>query len=314
MRLRLLALALLSGCAGLPGARPPEAPPEALPWPAERADAALQARVATLAEAFDGRVGVYARHLPTGRTLALRADSLFPTASMVKVPILIATMAAVDRGDLALDQTLVFRDSLRYDDHGLIGLLRDGSAVAVHSAVETMLSASDNNSSLWLQALSGGGEAINGMLAARGYAATRVNSRTPGRRADWEAYGWGQTTPREMARLIREIVDADVDVVSPGADEEMHRMLTRTFWDDEALAAIPPGVQVASKQGAVSDSRSEVLYVHAPSGPYVLCVVTDGQADTSWGADNAGFVFLREVSAAVWAAWEPGSLWRPADP
>ncbi|MEL6616357.1 MAG: serine hydrolase, partial [Bacteroidota bacterium] len=272
MRLLLLALALVA--AGCTGSRPLADGP---PWPAEIPDADLQTAIDALARGFGGRVGVYARHLPTGRTVALAADSLFPTASIIKVPILVATMDAVDRGDLSLDQGIVFRDSLRYDDYGLFGLLRDSARVELHRAIETMLSASDNNSSLWLQALSGGGEQINAFFSARGYEGTRMNSRTDGRRADWQAYGWGQTTPREMARLFREIVETDVDVVSPEADEEMHRMLTRTFWDDEAIAVLPPSVQVASKQGAVSDSRSEALYVHAPSGPYLLTVFTDGQ-------------------------------------
>ena len=127
-------------------------------------------------------------------------------------------MQAIEEGDLAWDQSLIFRDSLRYDDHGLFGLLRDSARVELHRAVEEMISASDNNSSLWLQALSGGGTRINEILAARGYTGTRMNSRTDGRRPDWERYGWGQTTPREMTRLVREIVDADVDVVSPEAD------------------------------------------------------------------------------------------------
>ena len=308
MRLALLLLPLLAACASAPRT-PVSASP---PWPEEQPDADLQAAVERAVQGFEGRVGVYVRHLPTGRTAALRADSLFPTASMIKVPILVGTLAAVERGELGWDETLTFRDSLRYDDYGLVGLLQDSAGVAVHRLAEEMLSSSDNNASLWLQALSGGGEAINDLLAARGYTGTRMNSRTPGRRGDWERYGWGQTTPREIARLVREIVDRDVDVISPGADEEMHRALTRTFYDDEMVSAVPPRVQVASKQGAVSASRSEVAYVHAPSGPYVLAVITDGQADQSWEPGNAGWELIREIAGIAWRTFEPESDWRPA--
>lgn len=303
----LLALAALSACASAP---PPAT--ASTPWPEERPDADLQRAVEDAARGFEGRVGVYVRHLPTGRTAAIDADSLFPTASTIKVPILVATMAAVERGELDWDESLVFRESLAYDDYGLIGLLRDSARVTVHRLAEEMLSASDNSASLWLQDLSGGGARLNESLAAKGYAGTRMNSRTPGRRGDWERYGWGQTTPREMARLFREIVDADVDVVSPAADEEMHRALTRTFYDDELVGTVPPGVQVASKQGAVSDSRSEVGYVHAPSGPYVIAVFTDGQADTGWEPDNPGWELIRRIGEIAWRAFEPASDWRPA--
>ncbi|WP_412069813.1 serine hydrolase [Rubrivirga sp. IMCC43871] len=305
--LRLAALGLaLAGCASAP----PPGVADGPPWPAPRPDPALQAAVEALADGFDGVSGVYVRHLPTGREAALRADEAFPTASLVKVPILIGVFERIEAGDLALGTRLTFRDSLRYieDEGELFAQLQDSSTVMLHSAVEQMLSASDNTASLWLQGIVTGA-AVNEWLAGHGFETTRVNSRVDGRRGDWERFGWGQTTPREMAELLRRIVDGQA--VSPAADHEMHRLLTRTHWDDEALSAVPPSVQVASKQGAVSRSRSEVAVVHAPSGPYVLAVLTREQADTRWAPDNAGYALIRAVSRAAWAAFEPRSRWRP---
>ena len=301
------ACAAVAGCAAAPPA-PALAPVPPTDWPAARPDAQLQAAVEAVAEGFDGVVGVYARHLPTGRTVALRADETFPTASMVKVPILVGVFDRIERGDLAFDQPLAFRDSLRYGDDGLFSQLQDGATVRLHVAVEQMLSASDNTASLWLQALADPHH-TNDWLDGHGFAATRVNSRTPGREADYERWGWGQTTPREMAELVRRIVDGQA--VSPAADHEMHRLLTRTHYDDEAVSAVPPSVQVASKQGAVMEARSEVAYVHAPSGPYVFCVATRDQGDLRYEPDNAGYELIRRVSRVLWAAFEPGSDWRP---
>lgn len=300
--MHLAPLLLLAALAGCTASRPAS--------PAPRVDAPLQAAAEALAADFDGVVGLYARHLPTGREVALRADEAFPTASMIKVPILVAVFEQIDAGTLHMGQRLTFRDSLRYiEDAGeLFAQLEDSSEVFLHSAVEQMLSASDNTASLWLQGMVTG-EAINEWLAAEGFETTRMNSRTAGRRPDWERYGWGQTTPREMAELMRRIVEGEA--VSPAADLEMHRLLTRTHWDDEALSELPPSVQTASKQGAVSRSRSEVVYVHAPSGPYVFCIVTKEQADTSWEPDNEGYALIRAVSRLLWDAFEPSSDWRP---
>lgn len=286
------------------------APVAAAQEPASSPDSTLQKAIVAAVDGFEGVVGVYAEHLPTGRTAALRADTLFPTASLIKVPILVATFERIEAGHLDYTAPLVFRDSLRYSDADLFGDLRDGAEVPLHQAAELMLSASDNTASLWLQALAGGGGAINAWLAAHGFAATRVNSRTEGRRADWERYGWGQTTPREMATLLRRIVDGQA--VSPAADQEMHRLLTRTFYDDEALSALPPSVQTASKQGAVMESRSEVVYVHAPSGPYVFCIITKAQTDTRYAPDNAGYKLLRTLSRLFWTTFEPDHPWAPA--
>ena len=303
-RLAPLAM-LLAGCATIP---PSAVPAASSGWPAARPDGTLQAAVEAAAEGFDGVVGVYVRHLPTGRAAALRADETFPTASTVKVPILVGVFDRIEAGDLGLGQTLTFRDSLRYGDDGLFSQLQDGATVALHVAVEQMLSASDNTASLWLQALAGPGR-INDWLAAQGFRVTRVNSRTPGREADYARWGWGQTTPGEMAELVRRVVEGQA--VSPAADLEMHRLLTRTHYDDEAISEIPPSVQVASKQGAVMESRSEVAYVHAPSGPYVFCVVTREQSDLRYQPDNAGYELIRRMSRLFWTTFEPGVDWRP---
>ena len=279
--------------------------------PAPQPDPALQASLEQLVAPFRGIVGIYVRHLPSGREAAIRADELFPTASMIKVPILVATFDAIARGDLAFDQELVFTDSLAYDDEDLIAGLADSTTLSLSKLTLMMITTSDNTAALWLQALAGTGTAINTWLEANGFSRTRMNSRTPGRRPDWERYGWGQTSPREIADLL--VMIREGRAVSEAASQEMYRHLTRIYWNGEALSQLPPWVQAASKQGAVNRSRSEVVLVNAPSGDYVVAVITRDQEDESWDPSNEGYVLLRRVSALVWSHFEPGHPWRPAE-
>jgi beta-lactamase class A len=132
-----------------------------------------------------------------------------------------------------------------------------------------------------------------------------------GREADYRQWGWGQTTPREMASLLVRLRQRRM--ISPAADEEMLRLLSRAYWSGEALSALPPEVHAFSKQGAINRSRSEVLLVESSNGPYVLCVITKEQQDTSWEHDNEGFVLLRTISRIVYEHFEGDSRWqRPA--
>ena len=85
----------------------------------------------------------------------------------------------------------------------------------------------------------------------------------------------------------------------------MLRVLGTIYWRSEALSQIPPSVATASKQGAVSQSRSEVVLVNAPSGPYVFCVITKNQSDNGWEQDNSGFQLIRNVSNKLWHYFEP---------
>lgn len=282
------------------------------PWPALHRDAKLEAALTALAREVDGDVGIYVRHLRSGRGVAIRADELFPTASMIKVPILVTTFDQIARGNLRYDTVMTWADSLRYKgEDDLFDKLQSGAKVPLNQVSLMMITTSDNAAALWLQALVGGGVVINRWLAENGFDSTRMNSRTPGRRDNWVSMGWGQTTPREMAELVVRIREGKV--VSPAASGQMYRHLTRIHWNGEALSALPPWVQAASKQGAVDRSRSEVVLVNAPSGDYVFSVITRNQRDTSYAPGNQGYVLLRKVSALLWKTFEPKHPWTPPE-
>jgi beta-lactamase class A len=172
-----------------------------------------------------------------------------------------------------------------------------------------MMTTSNNTASLWNQYLAGTGTEINRWLAENGFDSTRVNSRTEGRSEDFQAYGWGQTTPREMAGMVEGIFKGEV--VSETASEQMYRIMSRNYWDGEALSQIPPTVNVASKNGAVRASRSEVLLVNAPSGNYLFSVITKNQEDTSYEYDNEGWGIIRNLSSLLYHHFEPNSDWTP---
>lgn len=278
---------------------------------AQREDLALKRKLEAAIEGFDGDVGIYVEHVKRKTFVSIQADSLFPTASMIKVPITVAMFDRIERGGIAYDSVLEYRDSLLYEGEDILGSFKDGERIALSKVMMLMITTSDNTASLWCQHLAGTGTAINNWLDANGFSATRVNSRTPGRHEDWKRYGWGQTSPREMATLLLKIRRGEV--VSARASERIYRNLTNVYFDGRALAEIPPWVQVASKQGFVSQSRSEVALVNAPHGDYVFCVITKNQKDRSFATDSEGYVLLRKVSRILWQYYEPDAKEKPAE-
>lgn len=280
--------------------------------PAEHRDAVLARQLAALAKGFHGAVGIYARKLGTGATVAIDADSVFPTASMIKVPLLLTLYDQAQQGKLDLASMQKRPASLEYkyvEPTDVAGYMATGDSLPLSELAFLMLTVSDNVASLWIQALVGGGTVVNDWLAAHGFAQTRVNSRTPGREAARTMYGWGQGTPREMAGAL--VMIREGRAVSPRASEAMYRSLTKSYWGENALSQIPPTVTVASKQGFVDRSRSEVLLVNAPTGDYVLAVMTKNMADTTYAAGNEGHRLIRAVSRAVYEHWNPRDPWRP---
>ena len=264
----------------------------------QRKDARLQRGMEDAVRGFKGVVGVHAVSLRTGRVASVNADTVFPTASIVKVPILLGIMDRIRKGELDYHQRLTWLDTVHYDPgEDIIAYLKPGSPIELSKAMMLMMTVSDNNASLWLQALAGTGISINRLMDSLGYAQTRVNSRTPGREPFRFIYGWGQTTPREMARIFGDIVEGRIFGREPC--DRLLRIMGRQYWDEEALSVIPPDVFVASKNGAVNASRSEVLYVNGRH-PYILSVFTKDNTDRTWTRGNEAWELTRRLSRLAW--------------
>jgi len=279
-------------------------------FPQTSTDKKLQSRLQSLIDSFHGTAGIYVLDLKTGREAAINADTIFPTASIVKIPILIGIFDKINQGTFKYHEPLVYRDSMARKGSGLMQFFKDSTPTDLITAVTLMITHSDNAAAVWCERLAGGGATINSWLETHGFRDTRVNSRTPGREHDRQLYGWGQTTPREMARLVTMI--RREEAVSPAASQVMYRIMTHVFWDEYALSQVPPYVQAASKQGMVDDSRSEVVLVNAPHGDYVFYVATKNNKDQRWVPDNEAWQFARKVSALLWEYFEPHSGWKPA--
>jgi beta-lactamase class A len=264
---------------------------------AQKKDQKLYNKVADLLNGFNGDAGVYIKCLKNNTFVAINADTIFPTASIVKIPILVGIMDKIERKGFDYHQQLLYRDSLAYSDFDVTANLKDTTKIEMAKVIMLMLTTSDNTASLWLQKLAGTGTRINELLNSAGFKATRVNSRTPGREINRTQYGWGQTTPYEMVTLMEKIYKGEI--ISDSASKKMIRLLGRNFWDEQAISQIPPDVFVASKNGCVDASRSEVLLVMARR-PYVFSIFTKNNKDQSWGNDNEAWVLAKKLSALLW--------------
>ena len=265
---------------------------------AQKVDKKLQRQVEEVIRGFGGNIGVYIKNLANGKIVSVNADTVFPTASIVKMPILIGVMDKLHRGELRYQQELVYKDSLLYEGVDILGSVKNNEKIELGKVMMLMLTMSDNTASLWLQSLAGKGTRINELLDSLGFRVTRVNSRTPGRENNRSQYGWGQTSPREMATLLEMIVNGEV--ISAESSAWMLRLLSRNFWDENAISAIPADVFVASKNGAVNESRSEVLFVNGRGARYIFSIFTKNNKDQSWKENNEAWVLTRKLSKLVW--------------
>jgi len=259
-------------------------------------------------QGFNGDIGIYVKNLHTGKTVAINADTIFPTASIVKLSIMSGIMQKLYSGELQYDSLFTYKDSLLYEGVDILGSFKSDEKITLKKLLMLMLTTSDNTASLWLQSIAGTGTRINQIMDSLGFANTRVNSRTPGREVYRAKYQWGQTTPKEIGTLLERIYHNEI--FSKEICDRMMRCLGRNFWDEnEAISQVPPYIEVFSKNGCVNAVRSEVLLVNASKNPYIFSIFTKNNKDISWTHDNEAWALARKLSRLLWDYFEPKDKW-----
>jgi beta-lactamase class A len=271
-------------------------------------DKKLFKKISDSIQGFGGEIGIYVKNIRTGKTVTINADTIFPTASIVKLSIMTGIMQKLYADELQYDSLFTYKDSLLYGGVDILGSFKNDEKITLKKLLMLMLTTSDNTASLWLQSIAGTGTRINQVMDSLGFENTRVNSRTPGREAYRTKYQWGQTTPKEIGTLVERIYLNEI--FSNEICDRMMRCLGRNFWDEnEAISQIPPYIEVFSKNGCVNTVRSEVLLVNAPHNPYIFSIFTKNNKDISWTHNNEAWALARKLSRLLWDYFEPKDKW-----
>lgn len=276
---------------------------------AQKTDKKLEEKIKKEIEGFRGDIGIYVHQLKSDKVVAINSDTIFPTASIVKVPILVGVFQKIAQGNLTLDQSFQYSAKRAYGGSGLMQFYKDSAQTDLSTMISLMLTYSDNVTSIWLQELAGGGQEINSLMERLGLKQTKVNSRTAGREQIWEKYGWGQTTPYEMAKLFTIIRNGEV--IDKAHSDKMYRYLKNQFYNGRSLSQIPAWVNTIAKTGSVDRARGEVVLVNAPHGDYVFCILTKNNIDTSWTDENEAEELTRKLSNIIWNHFEPKHPFTP---
>src|SRR5882757_9024552 len=107
-------------------------------------DNKLTTQLQNAVRGFNGQVGIYVKNLKTGKTAAINADTLFPTASMIKVSIQCGVMDKIEKGEMQYNQKLIYRDSLLYKGEDILGSFKDKDTIEVSKVALLMITMSDN--------------------------------------------------------------------------------------------------------------------------------------------------------------------------
>src|SRR5215470_12694777 len=131
------------------------------------ADAKLQQQLTALAAAHHGQVAVYAKHLNTGRVVAMNADQPVQTASVIKLAILFEAMEQVRTGKARWDEKITLAKDEGVSGSGVLAFFDAPLTLTLKDVLSMMVIVSDNTATnLATDRL--GLEAVNARIAWMG--------------------------------------------------------------------------------------------------------------------------------------------------
>jgi beta-lactamase class A len=298
-----LVLAVLpAACAS---AQPGQSAPGASPARAVVDTLLLRRTLDSLAEAHRGTVGYAVIDVDRGMRLSRRGDETFPTASLIKVPVLVTVFDLVAQKKLSLDDRLTVLAIDKVGGSGQLQHLHDGAVITVHDAAWLMTTLSDNTATnLLLDRIII--RRVWDKMEALGLKNTKVHSKTFLRSTSVAMdssvkYGLGVTTPNEMATLFELL--ARGRAVNAASDSAMLGILEHNV-DDQMLQRFAAGTRAAHKTGATDAVRTECALFYLASR-VVACVLTKENVDRRWVIDVEPQVTMARMGEAIVKAWGP---------
>jgi beta-lactamase class A len=249
-----------------------------------------------------GTVGLFVKDLSSGETLSIRGAEQFPSASVIKVPILVELFYQLAKGPLALSDPVIMLAADQRPGSGVLQFLSTPHQLTLGDAALLMIMLSDNSATnLIIDKI--GIRNVNARMDSLGLPRTRLHAKvflgtaTTIDTAALRQWGFGVTTPEEMGTLFEKLYRGSV--VSDSASRQMVDML-RKNWDYEELErALPGGVSVAHKTGKLNAARHDCGIVYSKPRDYVICVFTRDNKDQSWRIDTEARVTIGELARLV---------------
>ena len=261
----------------------------------------LDDRIARAAARSSGTVGVWARKMSPGDPVTYNGDERFPSASIIKIVILVSLFQYSERHPDVFTERLTLRFADFVGGSEILDGYNPGDTISVRTLAHAMIEQSDNTASNVLINFLGL-DRIAATIRGAGLHRTQLHRHFMDVNAIVH-HSENLTTARDMGTLLYQMErgahEGISTVASPRSCRKMIDILLRQEDRDKIARGIPRGIPLANKTGEIDGVRNDVGIVD-PYGdsPYVIAVLTKDLRDFSLGN-----IAIRRIAAAVHGAF-----------
>lgn len=219
---------------------------------------------------FKGTVSIIIEDLDTGWEIAFNKDKLIPSASLVKVPIMLACFYAAQDEKINLSDTVTLKSSQKVPGSKIIGNKPTGSVFSVEELLNPMITRSDNTAANALIDYLGF-DALNAYFKKMGLKNTNIARKM----MDFEERREGEenyTTAEDMAYLLEELYRGAF--LNKDVSERCLALLGQQKVNDRIPRKLPKDdTFVAHKTGLEKYVCHDVGIVYTPKGNFLICIL-----------------------------------------
>ena len=246
--------------------------------------------------------------LESGEHIGCAEDDVMPTASLIKVPILVSLYQAAHQGSVSLTDRIQYEQDQYCLGSGVLVHLTPGVEMTVRDAAVLMIVISDNIATNMVIDLVGI-DRINQTIRNLGFERTTLFQRLGDPAAGLDGRKMSVSTAREMTRLLELI--ARHRAVSTDASEDMLRVLRRQDYRHELTRLLPWNELnrlenhkenwVAEKGGSfLNGIRTSGAIFHGERGTFAVASFCEGGTGTGSGREAEGNRLHGELGYAAW--------------
>ena len=267
--------------------------------------------VTPLLKNYQGDVAVAVYHLESDSHWSVRGDVVMPTASLIKLPVMIEAYRQVAAGKVKLDQRIELKKEDMVQGSGILtNHFSPGTTISLRDAIRLMIVYSDNTATnLVVDAI--GLPSTTAAMKELGYPETQLHSKVFRRDVSIapersEKYGLGSATAIDMVNLVTRLKRGEL--AGPEATAAMLDHLVNCDDKSRFPLLLPSTVKVAHKTGSVTRVRTDAGLLMGPGCTIALCVLTDNNKDIRWTDDNAGNKLSADIAKSVYELLAPKSI------
>jgi beta-lactamase class A len=250
---------------------------------------ALEPQVKALMMRYDFlKTGMFFLDLDTGDYLDIGGDRVFPAASTIKLPILVAFFQDLDAGKVRLDEQLTMRSDLLTNGSGVMQYERVGKKYTALETVTKMVTISDNTATNMIIDRLGGIAKLNQRFRSWGLKDTEIH------RLLADLRGTNTTSSKDMARVLALLVNNKL--VSMQSKEQVLDILRHTTIHTLLPAGLGKGAVIANKTGDIGFAIGDAGFITMPNGKRYLAAIFVKRPYK----DPSGRNFIRQVSHLVY--------------